>query len=435
MIFTRYPEVGRAKTRLIPALGADGATALHRQMVEHTIAQVREMSALLSIEVRFAGGDRDLMRQWLGEDLDYRPQAQGDLGARLLQASQQAFAEGATKVLMIGTDCPELDANRLRQTLTLLDQHDVVLGPAIDGGYYLIGLRRLIPELFQDILWSTPAVLKQTVQIAEALDLAIALLTPLSDVDYPEDLPLWKRVQSPKMAPAHPKLSVILPVLNEANQIEACLDRLAAMPELEVIVVDGGSRDHTRAIVRSKPVISLLSAPGRARQMNAGARVATGSLLVFLHADTQLPINFDQLIVQTLAQPEVIAGAFDLRIAGSAAGLRWVEWGVKWRSRLLQMPYGDQALFMSAQSFHHIGGFPEIPLMEDFELVRRLKDRGKVAIAPAAVLTSGRRWKQLGVWRTTAINQVIILAYLLGVPPDKLSEWYRRSAKSHIMSD
>lgn len=429
IVFTRYPEVGRAKTRLIPALGSHGATELHRQMVEHTIAQVKGVSQWLSIEVRFVGGDRELMQHWLGDDLDYRPQAEGDLGMRLWQASQQAFLEGASKVLMIGTDCPELDANKLRQALRLLDQHDLVLGPALDGGYYLMGLRRLAPELFENILWSTAAVLKQTVQIAETLGLTIALLTPLADVDYPEDLPIWERVQTRVMPIPTAKISVILPVLNEAGRIAGCLDRLLATPGLEIIVVDGGSQDQTRAIAREKPVISLLSSTGRAGQMNAGARVATDSILIFLHADTQLPDNFDQLVIETLGQPGVVAGAFDLRIDGSEVGLRWVEWGVKWRSRLLQMPYGDQALFMKAHTFEQIGGFPEIPLMEDFELVRRLKRMGKVAIAPASVLTSGRRWKQLGIWKTTAINQAIILAYLVGVAPDKLSRWYRQSAK------
>ncbi|NJL47330.1 MAG: hypothetical protein HC929_07370 [Leptolyngbyaceae cyanobacterium SM2_5_2] len=128
----------------------------------------------------------------------------------------------------------------------------------------------------------------------------------------------------------------------------------------------------------------------------------------------------------TLSQPGVVAGAFGLAIDDAAWGLRWVEWGVKLRSRWLQMPYGDQALFMKTAVFRDLGGFPALPLMEDFELVRQLRRRGRVEIASASVLTSARRWQKLGIVRTTLINQGIILAYLLGIHPSRLARWYRQ---------
>lgn len=188
IIFTRYPEPGKTKTRLIPTLGPEGAAILHRQMTEHTLSQARavQMSAL-SVEVCFTGGDRCLMESWLGTDLSYQHQSQGDLGARMTKAFELAFQVNA-RVVTIGTDCPGLNAQLLAKVFQELHHHDLVLGPAMDGGYYLIGLRRFIPELFKGINWGTAEVFQQTIDIAEQLNLSIACLTPLEDIDRPENL-------------------------------------------------------------------------------------------------------------------------------------------------------------------------------------------------------------------------------------------------------
>jgi len=190
IIFTRYPEPGKTKTRLIPLLGAEGAARLQRQMTEQTLAQVKELKAFrpLSVEVHFAGGNQQLMQDWLGSDIIYRQQSDGDLGRRMALAFKDSFSAGMTSVVIIGTDCPDLNAQLMVKAFHALEQNDLVLGPALDGGYYLIGLRRLIPELFRGISWSTAEVLEQTISIAQRLDLAIAFLPLLNDIDRPEDL-------------------------------------------------------------------------------------------------------------------------------------------------------------------------------------------------------------------------------------------------------
>ena len=196
IIFTRYPETGKAKTRLIPALGAEGAAALHRRMADHTLVQVQALQFQhpLCVEVRFAGGDRDLMQRWLGTDLMYTVQGEGDLGDRMGRSFQSAFDASVDRAVIIGTDCPDLNATLLDQAFRELQQHDLVLGPASDGGYYLIGMRRLIPQLFVNIEWSTASVLERTLAIAEELHLSFGLLPVLSDVDYPADLEIWERI-------------------------------------------------------------------------------------------------------------------------------------------------------------------------------------------------------------------------------------------------
>ena len=224
---------------------------------------------------------------------------------------------------------------------------------------------------------------------------------------------------------ANLKISIIIPTLNESKNIKATLASTQASRNVEVIVVDGGSQDNTVDIAKSFGVTVISGYQNRASQMNAGAMNATGDILLFLHADTLLPANFDTMIRTALQQPIVVAGAFSLRINAAKAGLRLVEWGVKWRSKCLQMPYGDQGIFLSKEKFNNIGGFPELPIMEDFELIRHLKHLGKITFIPTPVVTSPRRWLKKGILQTTFINQIVIIAYFIGISPKRIRGWYR----------
>jgi uncharacterized protein len=196
IIFTRYPEPGKTKTRLVPALGSVGAANLQRQMTEHTMLQARKLQTAtgISVEVRFAGGNLQLMQDWLGLDLLYQSQGDGDLGVRMERSLLNAFQKSAEQIIIIGTDCPDVNSQLLITAFEQLQTVDLVLGPALDGGYYLIGMRRLISELFANIDWGTSQVLPQTVAIAEKLNVLNVFLPPLADVDRPEDLSIWQQV-------------------------------------------------------------------------------------------------------------------------------------------------------------------------------------------------------------------------------------------------
>lgn len=223
-----------------------------------------------------------------------------------------------------------------------------------------------------------------------------------------------------------PDISVIIPVLNDAEALDLALGSTQDYTGVECIVVDGGSSDESAEVAQSRGVKVLHSPPGRARQMNAGAEVAEGRFLLFLHADTRLPEGFDGHVRQILTGSGVAAGAFQLQIDAPSARLRLIEKAANWRSRYLQMPYGDQAIFLRKELFREMGGFPDLPIMEDFQLIRRLQGEGRIVIAPAAVVTSARRWKKLGALRTTLLNQLMILGFYLGFEPARLARWYRR---------
>lgn len=200
IVFTRYPEPGTTKTRLIPKLGPCGAADLQRQMTEHILAQAVPLmtSRGLELEVRYEGGDAQLMRAWLGDAVSYAPQGPGDIGRRMAQALRAAGKRGNTSSVVIGTDIPDITTALLNRAFEALCNDIIVLGPASDGGYYLIGLPRKMmkkpaPGLFSAINWGTSTVLQETCRRLKEQGLNYTLLETLDDVDRPEDLPVWER--------------------------------------------------------------------------------------------------------------------------------------------------------------------------------------------------------------------------------------------------
>jgi rSAM/selenodomain-associated transferase 2 len=227
------------------------------------------------------------------------------------------------------------------------------------------------------------------------------------------------------MPPPRP-LSIVMPVLDEAARIDATLAALAPLRALgaELIVVDGGSQDGTPTRCAGAADLVFVSPRGRARQMNAGAKAASGAALLFLHADTTLAPDALALVAAALAQRAW--GRFDVRIAGRSRWLPLVAASMNARSRLSGIATGDQALFMRREAFEAVGGFPDQPLMEDVEICRRLRRRaGAPACLRARVHTSGRRWDERGAWRTIILMWRLRLLYWLGVRADRLAAAYR----------
>jgi rSAM/selenodomain-associated transferase 2 len=223
-----------------------------------------------------------------------------------------------------------------------------------------------------------------------------------------------------------PKLSIVMPVLNEAPHIVTTLDGLAPLRQqgVEVIVVDGGSQDDTFQQARMHADTVLTAPRGRARQMNAGAAAAQGDVLLFLHADTQLAPQANQLILKAIEHGGDW-GRFDVRIVGEHPMLRVVATMMNWRSRLTGIATGDQAMFVRREVFHRLGGFTDQPLMEDIELSKRLRRLSPPICLHARAATSGRRWETRGVWRTIFLMWRLRWRYWRGEPAHVLAQAYR----------
>ena len=221
------------------------------------------------------------------------------------------------------------------------------------------------------------------------------------------------------------QLSIIIPARNEAAGIEQFLQQLQPLRACghEVILVDGGSVDTTAALARPLSDRVLISSAGRAQQMNAGARVARGRLLWFLHADSQIPVDADRLMLDAIRDGHAW-GRFDIRLSGAHGLLRSVEYLMNLRSRVTGIATGDQGIFMTRELFLSVDGFADLPLMEDVELTTRLKRKQRPACLRQALVTSSRRWEQYGIVRTIVLMWSLRLAWSLGVPAKRLAEYY-----------
>ena len=230
IVFCRYPEPGNTMTRLVPALGTKGAADYHRLLTELTMDKARDLFGdypRRAVEVHYTGGNAKLMSDWLGSDLVYIEQSPGDLGLRMNSALDHAFRAGARRVLIIGTDVPDLSIALLEEALLELRSHELVLGPSRDGGYYLIGLNRPLAGLFQGVEWGTHTVMQDTLRLAREHGLSYTLTKPLTDIDRPEDLILHggrsiRMSDSSSTGTARSlkgSISVIIPTLNEESNI------------------------------------------------------------------------------------------------------------------------------------------------------------------------------------------------------------------------
>lgn len=430
---TRYPAPGRAKTRLASALGEQRAAQLASEIALHCIRRLHavSLSEVVDLEIRYTGASASQMRSWIGRRIPLKTQSGGDLGARLAQAMREALDAGAPAAIAVGSDAPALGGTQIRAALAALEHSGVVLGPATDGGYCLAGVRAdaaraALPALFgAGIRWGTDTVFSETMASLARVGIAVATLETLPDIDRPEDVAIWQQLRAEQeRVRVSPEISVVVPVLDESERITGAIESALAAGIQDVVVADGGSTDDTAALARAAGAAVIAAPRGRSSQLNAGAAQATGHVLVFLHADCRLPADAAAQIREGLGNPRVALGAFRFE-AGDRTDFidRLITAVGRLRHRVFALPYGDQALFIRREDFEDLGGFPGIPVMEDYELASRCRRLGALGTASSSVRSSTRAWRDHGVLAWTLVNMAVIGGYRLGLSPRTLASW------------
>ena len=415
IFFVKAPILGKVKTRLAKQIGEHRALEFYEECVRNLI----NLPLPLMCDA-FIAYDTPKQEDPLPSYLQSFPlffQEGEYLGERMSRAFEHLFALGYKRVVLAGSDIPELDAKILGHAMNALSTNDAILSPTFDGGYYLIGFHAhtFRKEAFEGIVYSQKDVFEKT-----KAKLKGALLTHgkmLRDVDTLEDLKACDASFKTK------RISVIIPVYHEDERLLETIEALyqnAKTKDFEIIVVDTLERSTVERIPLLSGVRIGFAVQGRASQMNEGASMAEGDRLLFLHADTLVPKNWDSMVNNASD-----VGAFKLCIDSPKPILKFIAACTNLRSTITRIPYGDQAHFFKASVFKSLGGYTNLPLMEDVEIMKRLKSQGEsITLLESCVRTSARRWEKEGIAYTTLRNRVLSFLYMCGIPAEKLKKYY-----------
>lgn len=445
IVFTREPEPGKTKTRLMPYFSPEQCAELHRCMIKDISREMK--NADVSVVVAFTSDDAAepaFLRKTMGKDTLFIKQRGGDIGVRMQNAIDDVLSLGYDKVILIGTDIPEIKAETINTSLELLASDDIVLGPTADGGYYLIGMKVMHPEAFNVKVFGVASVFDETVTSLKKAGLSVGKSDTYSDMDIPDDLAGFRRrmKKDARLRRSHTgrflaqnsRLSVIVPVYNEAAEISKLMKQLIPYRnECEIIIVDGGSTDRTLDIINEcageavRDILILKDKKGRAVQMNAGAKAASGDVLFFLHCDSILPKHFTKEIRRIMAAYDW--GCFKVKFPSSNFFMMTNCIISNHRALCRKLPFGDQGIFIDKDLFIKAGMFPEIPLMEDYEFSMRMRSRKGTrgpGVTRKKIITSSRRYgtDTSDILKTEIQMWKLRRMYRHGVDPVILKEMY-----------
>ncbi len=437
VIFTREPVPGSTKTRLMPYYSADQCAELHRCFLRDLAAEMKNRA--FDIVVAYTGGSPEFLKRTFGRKAKYIEQRGDGLGQKMENAVYDVLQMGYEKVVLTGSDIPELEADTINTAFAMLSCSDVVIGPTEDGGYYLIGMSVLHHEAFDAKVYGVSSVLEETVSSIRENGLTVELVDKYCDIDTKADIadfrrriaddPALRRTYSGRFVIDNLKVSVIIPVYNEeaaAGVLKKQLnDCISSRNDTEIIFVDGGSTDNTLSVI-GKDFKVLISKKGRGVQMNTGAMNSCGDILFFLHCDSVLPCDFIDEIKHCMARHDF--GCFGIRFSSRNVFMATNRLISNHRALIRGLPFGDQGIFMERDLFFEAGMFPEIPLMEDYEFSMRLKRYGiRPGMTGRRILTSSRRYGKstMTILRTEFRMWNLRRLYRKGNDVDELALMYR----------
>ena len=419
LIFLRYPEAGKVKRRLSEEIGSQKAAEVYEKLIRRTLGVACDLKRrapetrivlfhtpedpVERFETKFRG-------PW-----EFCPQQGENLGVRMANALENAFATGANKAVLIGTDLADIEVMDIEGAFRDTGERVVVLGPAGDGGFYLIGADRPIGAALNFSTWGTGEVFSRTARELTAGGFCIRRAARRNDVDCRRDLDLLDRDYLFTSS-----ISIIIPTLTDAQKLMPLLTHLenSLWPGDEIVVVQGGAFQEV-PLRRISPSLAFASVQrGRGIQQNAGAMLSRGTILFFLHDDTIPTPEFGYLIRKASREAPTALGCFKLRFIPSNRALELIAVWANLRSALFKLPYGDQGFFCRREVFERVGGFGRSYLLEDVDLVRKIRKmgqgRGAVSIVPAHVYSSSERYLRKGILKASLQNHLIFLSSAFG---------------------
>ncbi len=428
IIFTRIPVPGKTKTRLMPCYTPLECAKLHGYFLKDIMSECRKVKKDIFVYYD-PDGNVEVLKKILGQEPVYCEQVGDNLGIRMDRAMQEVLQKGYEKCVLIGTDVPELEEKQLSKSFKELDECDVVLGPTKDGGYYLIGAKTPIPEAFEKIEYGNDGVAAATKLKLEQAGYQVAFADTLSDIDTPEDVREYSKLnrgnKTGNYLKSNPKISVIIPIYNEETTILDIQVELEKLKDCEIIFVDGGSTDNTQSMIDDKYRV-ITSKKGRANQMNAGVKASGGDILFFLHCDSQLPEKPVSEIKEVMK--EYNWGCFGIGFPYYNLELFVCRVVSNHRIKDRKVVFGDQGIFINRELFFEIGMYPSIPIMEDYQLSLALKERKeKIGVTKHRIITSPRRFEggffnRLRImWKMNRLRAM----YRSGEDIEKIAQLYR----------
>lgn len=431
IFFTKEPILGKVKTRLAQSIGEEAALKIYSLLLE----QFLDLKIKADSFVSLLPYTHNFTRYFKNQEIFI--QNGKNIGEKMANAFLYLFDKGYEQVILVGGDIPLLDEKILQDAFDDLESYDSVLNPTEDKGYYLIGFNKnsFTKKTFEiDFSYE---VYKQTLQTLNLLHVKEG--KKLLDIDTIQDLRTFSKIAQKEtklllhvraLLQTFPKISVIIPVYYEKETLPKTLTHIkntAKKEDYEIIVCDTPENTTLHQVDTSSFRYCFAKKASRSTQLNTAAKLAKGEIFLFLHADTLLPKNWDELLslhVKTFNQ----AGAFKLGIKTKSIWIKFISFCTNMRVFVTYVPYGDQAIFTTSKAFSLVNGFEEIPIMEDISFIKRLKRKKiPIKILRKKVYTSDRRWRKEGIFYTTFRNRILSTLYFFGVNPRKLKNFYKNN--------
>ena len=427
LIFMKYPEAKGVKTRLSRDIGHENALSVYQKLVRRTLGLVSDFkNSQRDVDVLLfyypPESKEKLLKSYPGP-WQFVPQASGHLGEKMSSAFHYVFKKGFPSAVLIGTDIADIMPDDIHDAFQALNETSAVVGPAKDGGFYLLGLSVAFDMIFKFDSWSTPSVFERTLKCFHASNLKVTTLKIRNDVDKEEDLVCLKT--NPMF---QDQISIIIPFLDETTQVATLVNALESQlwPGDEIILVKGGSPHGFSYENISTRTRLFFASKGRGNQFNYGVKTAQNNLLWFLHADTVPPPNFGYHIRKISQGNGNVLGCFELSFRPTSPILELISKWANLRTKYFRLPYGDQGLFCSREFFSSMGGFKKQFLMEDVDFVRRCRRMGKLLLVPHHLYSSSKRYMGKGPFRASLQNHLLMLLHSLGISDRRLYSLYYR---------